>query len=81
MRKTNDGFIIAQKDLEIRGPGEVLGTRQTGLQMLKIADLQRDADLIPKASVAAEEIVNQYPELVEPLIHRWLGDASRYADV
>jgi len=81
MRRTNDGFKIAQKDLEIRGPGEVLGTRQTGLQMLKIADLQRDADLIPQASAAAEEIVNQYPDLVEPLIHRWLGDASRYADV
>ena len=81
MRQTNDGFKIAQKDLEIRGPGEVLGTRQTGLQCLKIADLQRDAHLIPQASAAAEEIVNHYPERVSPLIHRWLGDASRYADV
>jgi len=81
MRKTNDGFKIAQKDLEIRGPGEVLGTRQTGLQMLKIADLQRDAELIPKASAAAEDIVNHNPDVVSALIHRWLGDASRYADV
>jgi len=81
MRKTNDGFIIAQKDLEIRGPGEVLGTRQTGLQMLKIADLQRDAHLIPKASAAAEILVKSNPEITAPLIQRWLGDASRYADV
>ncbi len=81
MRQTNDGFKIAQKDLEIRGPGEVLGTRQTGLQLLKIADLQRDSELVPKASAAAEEIVNNHPNLIAPLIHRWLGDASRYADV
>jgi len=81
MRKTNDGFKIAQKDLEIRGPGEVLGTRQTGLQLLKIADLQRDADLIPKASQAAEEIEQYHPDSIEPLIQRWIGDASRYADV
>lgn len=81
MRRTNDGFIIAQKDLEIRGPGEVLGTRQTGLQMLKIADLQRDAQLIPKASAAAEVLVKNNPEIIAPLIQRWLGDASRYADV
>lgn len=81
MRKTNDGFVIAQKDLEIRGPGEVLGTRQTGLQMLKVADLQRDANLIPKASAAAEALVKNCPEIIAPLIQRWLGDASRYADV
>ena len=81
MRKTNDGFVIAQKDLEIRGPGEVLGTRQTGLQMLKIADLQRDANLIPQASSAAEDLVKNKPEIIAPLIQRWLGDASRYADV
>ncbi len=81
MRQTNDGFKIAQKDLEIRGPGEVLGTRQTGLQLLKIADLQRDAALIPKASQAAEELELSHPENVAPLIQRWLGDASRYADV
>ena len=81
MRKTNDGFKIAQKDLEIRGPGEVLGTRQTGLQLLKIADLHRDAALIPKASAAAEYIASHHPETIPPLIHRWIGDASRYADV
>ncbi|VAW96498.1 ATP-dependent DNA helicase RecG [hydrothermal vent metagenome] len=81
MRQTNDGFKIAQKDLEIRGPGEVLGTRQTGLQLLKIADLQRDAALIPKASKAAEELERKHPENIAPLIQRWLGDASRYADV
>ncbi len=81
MRQTNDGFKIAQKDLDIRGPGEVLGTRQTGLQLLKIADLQRDAALIPKASAAAEELERKHPKNVAPLIQRWLGDASRYADV
>lgn len=81
MRKTNDGFVIAQKDLEIRGPGEVLGTRQTGLQMLKIADLQRDANLIPKASAAAEILVKTSPDIIAPLIQRWVGDAGQYADV
>ena len=81
MRQTNDGFKIAQKDLEIRGPGEVLGTRQTGLQLLKIADLQRDAALIPKASEAAEELEQYYPDNIPALIQRWVGDASRYADV
>ena len=81
MRATNDGFVIAQKDLEIRGPGEVLGTRQTGIQMLKIADLQRDAALIPKASAAAEDLIKNHPETVNPLIQRWLGDAERFADV
>ena len=81
MRQTNDGFKIAQKDLEIRGPGEVLGTRQTGLQLLKIADLQRDAALIPKASQAAEELELNHSENIAALIQRWIGNASRYADV
>lgn len=81
IRETSDGFKIAQKDLELRGPGEVLGTRQTGLQQLKLADLQRDADLIPQASQVAGEILLQYPDSVNPLIQRWIGEASRYAKV
>ncbi len=80
MRETNDGFVIAQEDLKIRGPGEVLGTKQTGLAQLHIADLVRDADLLPHVQKVAARVMNDYPENVQPLIERWLGDASRYAN-
>ena len=81
MRDSQDGFYIAEQDLQIRGPGELLGTRQTGLQMLRIADLQRDGDLLPQVRTMAEQIWQQHPEAVEPLIRRWLGDAERFASV
>lgn len=81
MRETNDGFEIAKKDLELRGPGEVLGTRQTGLLQLRIADIQRDQEMLPQVAEIADQIFQQYPECVEPLIKRWIGEATRYAAV
>lgn len=81
MRDSQDGFYIAEQDLQIRGPGEMLGTRQTGLQMLRVADLQRDGDLLPQVREMAEQLWNNHPQTVEPLIQRWLGEAERFANV
>ncbi len=81
MRRTNDGFEIAQCDLEQRGAGEVLGTRQTGEQRLYIADLIRDRALLPKIERAASLLIDKYPENVEPLIQRWVKARSEYANV
>lgn len=81
MRETNDGFVIARKDLELRGPGEVLGTRQTGLARMRIADLLRDQDWIPQAQAAADLLLERYPERVAPLIERWVGDRLDYGRV
>ncbi|HET19050.1 MAG TPA: ATP-dependent DNA helicase RecG [Chromatiales bacterium] len=81
MRETNDGFRIAEKDLELRGPGEFLGTQQTGLARLRFADLARDAELIPKVREVADVILRQYPEIVDPLIERWVGAGISYAKV
>ncbi|TDY04067.1 ATP-dependent DNA helicase RecG [Thiohalophilus thiocyanatoxydans] len=81
MRNSNDGFEIARKDMELRGPGEVLGTRQTGLLQLKIADLQRDEALMPKVVSLSDQLLKQYPGAVQPLIQRWVGQAVRYGSV
>ncbi|MCF6282816.1 MAG: ATP-dependent DNA helicase RecG [Candidatus Polarisedimenticolaceae bacterium] len=81
LRESNDGFKIAEKDLELRGPGEVLGTRQTGEMQLRIADVLRDQDLLPDVQQAADEILQRHPELVEPLIHRWLGERVEFGRV
>ena len=81
MRKTTDGFEIARHDLEQRGPGEVLGTRQTGLAEMRVADLLRDQDLLPLVEQTATQLFEHWPEHVEPLVRRWIGDAQRYADV
>lgn len=81
MRETNDGFEIARKDLELRGPGEVLGTKQTGLMQMRIADLQRDQELIPQVAEMADQIFQNHPDCVEPLINRWIGQAKKYAAV
>ena len=81
MRETNDGFEIARKDLELRGPGEVLGTKQTGLMQMRIADLQRDQALIPPVAELADQLFLQYPDFVEPIINRWIGRARKYAVV
>lgn len=81
LRNSNDGFVIAQKDLEIRGPGELLGTRQTGLAELKIADLVRDAHLVPEVVQHAYLLWNKYPQLAEALIHRWLPNKEHFSKV
>jgi ATP-dependent DNA helicase RecG len=81
MRESNDGFYIAEKDLEIRGPGEILGTRQTGLMGFRVADLARDSHLQPTVKLWAEKIRASRPELVEPLIRRWIAQAEQYAAV
>jgi ATP-dependent DNA helicase RecG len=81
MRDTNDGFAIAQKDLELRGPGEVLGTRQTGDIGFRIADPVRDESLLDGVAQTAETLLRDYPDHVEPLIRRWLGQAGRYGQV
>ncbi|NIR30421.1 MAG: ATP-dependent DNA helicase RecG [Gammaproteobacteria bacterium] len=81
LRATNDGFEIARRDLELRGPGEVLGTRQTGMLELRVADLARDRALFPAVERAGSEILAQHPERATPLIQRWLGDSAHYADV
>ncbi|UVL78492.1 ATP-dependent DNA helicase RecG [Pseudomonas putida] len=81
MRETNDGFIIAEKDLELRGPGEMLGTRQTGLLQFKVADLMRDADLLPAVRDAAQALVARWPDHVSPLLDRWLRHGQQYGQV
>ena len=81
LRDSNDGFVVAQRDLELRGPGELLGTRQTGLPDYRIANLARDADLLPKVQRAAEEITHRSPEAAPAIVRRWLGDAGRYGKV
>ena len=80
LRETNDGFLIAQRDLELRGPGELLGTRQTGLADLKIADLVRDQSLIPQVQKMARFLMDRHPAHVEPLIRRWLGLRDHYSN-
>lgn len=79
MRETNDGFVIAEKDLELRGPGELLGTRQTGLAAFRIADLARDADLLPTVQRLGDALLHRDPERADRLIQRWIGGAARYA--
>jgi ATP-dependent DNA helicase RecG len=81
MRSTNDGFVVARRDLELRGPGELLGIRQTGLAQLRVADLLRDADLLPRVQRAAAALLADWPGSVRPLIERWVGQAMEYGDV
>ncbi|HUB89102.1 MAG TPA: ATP-dependent DNA helicase RecG [Dyella sp.] len=79
MRETNDGFRIAEKDLALRGPGEVLGTRQTGQLSFRMADLARDAHLLPAVQQVGEYMLAHQPERAARLIERWIGGAARYA--
>ena len=81
MRDTNDGFEVARRDLDLRGPGELLGTRQTGLAQMRVADLLRDADLLPRVQIAAESMLRDWPQNVTPLIRRWVGHAEAYGRV
>src|SRR5699024_1912709 len=78
MRETTDGFVIAERDLELRGPGEVLGTRQTGMLRFRIADLARDADLLEPVKALGESLDVAAADTV---IERWLGDAEQFVDV
>ena len=78
MRETTDGFRIAQRDLELRGPGELLGTRQAGVLQMRVADLARDHKLMPAVEQSAALILERYPERVAPLVQRWLGSALQY---
>lgn len=80
MRETSDGFRIAEKDLELRGPGEVLGTRQTGQLAFRIADLSRDAHLLPAVQAVGERMLAEFPDQTSRLIERWIGGAARFAD-
>lgn len=81
LRESNDGFRIAREDLQLRGPGEVLGARQTGAVQFRIADLMRDADLAPAAQAAADRMLTAHPEAVRQLIARWTTHAEEYASV
>jgi ATP-dependent DNA helicase RecG len=81
LRDTTDGFVIAQRDLELRGPGEVLGTRQTGEMQFRIADLLRDQPMVGQVQRAADLILERHPDRVDPLIRRWVGERSHYAGV
>jgi ATP-dependent DNA helicase RecG len=81
LRDTNDGFLVAQRDLELRGPGELLGTRQTGLPEYRITNLVRDAELMPKVQVSGELLLREQPAASQAIIRRWLGDAYEYGKV
>jgi ATP-dependent DNA helicase RecG len=79
MRTTSDGFQIAEKDLALRGPGELLGTRQTGLAGFRLADLARDADLLPQVHALGDQLLARSPDVADALVARWIGGAARYA--
>jgi ATP-dependent DNA helicase RecG len=81
IRDSTDGFVIAQRDLELRGPGELLGTRQTGLARMRVADLARDADLLPQVQQAADLLLAKYPDRIAPLTTRWIGTDDRYGRI
>ena len=81
LRETNDGFVVAEKDMQLRGPGEMLGTRQTGIVELRVADLARDADLLPMVVRLCDELMTDEPGCVEPLTRRWIRAGAEYAKV
>ena len=81
LRDTNDGFEVARRDLELRGPGELLGTRQTGLMALKVAELVRDSDLLPGVQRAADLMLGGPRANIEALLRRWIGDGERFGKV
>lgn len=81
MRDTNDGFVLADEDLKLRGPGELLGTRQTGDVGLRFADLVRDAELVEQLQQVAKDLAQDSPDIAEKISHRWLGSRQEFADV
>jgi ATP-dependent DNA helicase RecG len=80
LRDTDDGFVIAEKDMALRGPGELLGTRQTGQIQFRIADLTRDGAVMVKVQEASIQLQKEHPDHVAPLIQRWLGHAVQYVE-
>jgi ATP-dependent DNA helicase RecG len=78
MRETQDGFVIAEEDLQMRGPGDVLGARQSGLMQLRVADLMRDQHLLPSVQKVSQLLVNAYPQSVSLLTQRWVGAEIKY---
>ncbi|MBR9805360.1 hypothetical protein GYB62_02480 [bacterium] len=81
LRQTQDGFAIAEQDLALRGGGEILGKRQSGLDVFRIADLERDHHWVPTAQRLANQMIERAPELVKPLILRWRPSAHEYLKV
>jgi ATP-dependent DNA helicase RecG len=81
LRESSDGFLIADRDLELRGPGELMGTRQTGMTDYRVADLLLHGDLVERVRSVAALIADEYPDRVDPLIRRWMGTAERFATV
>jgi ATP-dependent DNA helicase RecG len=81
MRTSSDGFLIAEKDLLLRGPGEVLGTRQAGMPEMRVANLIRDAHLLPEIQNTAKKLLINHPDKVKLLIYRWLGKSLSYSNV
>jgi ATP-dependent DNA helicase RecG len=78
MRDTTDGFAIARKDLELRGPGEFLGARQSGLALLRFADLEADSDWVERARETAAEMIAHYPENADQCLTWWMGGREEY---
>ena len=78
MAETNDGFEIARRDLEIRGPGEFMGSRQSGAALLRFADLSEDQGMVTRARAAAEQMLHHHPHAAERHVARWLGNKSEY---
>ncbi len=81
LRQTSDGFRIAEEDLRLRGPGEVLGTRQTGVMQLRVADIMRDRDLLPQVREVADRLLSGRSPAITRILERWVGDAARYGQV
>ena len=81
LRESSDGFEIARRDLELRGPGELLGTRQTGMLTFHIADLIRDQAMLPQVEQTANTMLEEHVANIPPLVRRWLGDTVNYVDV
>jgi ATP-dependent DNA helicase RecG len=80
MRQTDNGFLIAEKDLQLRGPGELLGTKQTGDMGYRIADLSRDASLLPDVISMSNQLLSEYPDNAQKIVERWIGSAVRFAN-
>jgi len=78
MMETNDGFEIARRDLEIRGPGEFMGARQSGAALLRFADLATDGELVQAARRAATLLLDQHPDIAARHVARWLGGRSEF---